>query len=1021
MAALRRSLILVLCGGLLAASAAPSLADTASSNGPVVSWTSPSNNATYPAYSTVPLSVSADDSGATVTSVTFFLTTGRVLGTVQPSGSGANLNWSSVAPGSYSVRARAVDNLQRSGLSPALTVNVSPATGGNGSGAFSLTVIGGPGASGTGQYTAGTVVSISAGSPPSGQTFQHWTGALVTDPSAPTTTLTMPASSVTVTATFYAPPPVPQPVTTHPRLWVTAGDIPRLQGWAVTTNTAYQQGMLPLLQRAVSVYQNQFAPFFGGGPAPTTAYPDPGDAQGYTGSLTEEFGAVLAFNSLIDPSPTARATYAQWARNLIMYALNQAALGHQTGAPFRDPAFAIYNRANGSGEEWPLIVDWIYPVLSAQDKATIRNVFLQWANDCLTASTTGGDHPSPVGAENTTSLLPFGKAYRMAANNYYLGHARLLTMMSLSLDPGDDPAVNPAQPSAVLGNTLRSFIPNATGAWLYQEFAQFGDGPTVASQYGLGNGGAGLGLSSGGLPSEGMLYGHSLGFVLGQLLALQTAGFGDPTLSGPQANLIGSPEWGRMVDGFLSSLVPKAQVVPGYAYLGPVYQMTSYGDLLRLWMTPDFMAPFALLTQLERRSGQVDQSGAAVHDNQARWFVTNALEGGSAGLSKRMTNPWSFAETVLYYLMLDPAAPAPADPRPSLPTSFVDPGAGRLIARTDWGPNATMFDYRASWESINHQDADGGQFELYRKGEWLTKEMSNYDSAGVGQASPYHNTMSIQNATTTGSAPTNLQWFQTPLWNLGSQWYLGANAGDPSTSISSGPSYAAASSDLTNLYNRPDPWNPANAAMAVSGASRSIVWLNADYVVVYDRATTTQTGLFKRENFNVIGQPTVVGNTATSVTPNGQQLYVQSLLPSGAAFSSSHAVANLSTVAQMEPTQWQLTIDDAQRPADSRFLTVLQGADPGAPKVPAALVASSAGEGFDGAAFGLSAVYFPHDLKTSFTSTTLPIPVGATTMIVTGLPAGAGVSTTIQGGQVTVTAGGSSAIADASGILRLTF
>ena len=37
-----------------------------------------------------------------------------------------------------------------------------------------------------------------------------------------------------------------------------------------------------------------------------------------------------------------------------MYAMNQAALGHLSGAPFRDPVFAVYNRANGSGEQWPL-------------------------------------------------------------------------------------------------------------------------------------------------------------------------------------------------------------------------------------------------------------------------------------------------------------------------------------------------------------------------------------------------------------------------------------------------------------------------------------------------------------------------------------------------------------------------------------------------------------------------------------------------------------------------------------------
>ena len=120
----------------------------------------------------------------------------------------------------------------------------------------------------------------------------------------------------------------------------------------------------------------------------------------------------------------------------------------------------------------------------------------------------------------------------MASNNYYLGHARLLTMMALSIDPADDPPVNSGAPTSQLGNTLRSYIPDATGAWLYQEFAMMGDPSTVANAYGLGNG-AGFGLASGGLPPEGMLYGHSFAFVLGQLLALQTAGFNNVSLLRP--------------------------------------------------------------------------------------------------------------------------------------------------------------------------------------------------------------------------------------------------------------------------------------------------------------------------------------------------------------------------------------------------------------------------------------------------------------------------------------------------------
>ena len=126
----------------------------------------------------------------------------------------------------------------------------------------------------------------------------------------------------------------------------------------------------------------------------------------------------------------------------------------------------------------------------------------------------------------------------------------------------------------------------------------------------------------------------------------------------------------------------------------------------------------------------------------------------------------------------------------------MDPAAGRIVAHSDWSANNTMFDYRASWISINHQVGDGGQFELYRNGEWLTKEMSNYDNNALGLTTVYHNTLALQNWCANGTP--NLNWYETGEWANGSQWMLGLNAGDPTTITSSGPGYVYAS-------KRPDP------------------------------------------------------------------------------------------------------------------------------------------------------------------------------------------------------------------------
>ncbi len=883
---------------------------------------------------------------------------------------------------------------------------------------YTLTVVGG---SGSGTYAAGTVVPITADSPPTGDTFQGWTGATVANPSSPSTTLTMPAANTTVAATYSGPSTIPFPVTTHPRLWITQSDLPRLQGWATASNPTYVNGMQPMLQYTVQLYQTQFFP--GGVPNPT--YPDPGDVQGYTGYLTEQYAEILALNSLIDPNPSNRITYAQYARNMLMYAMNQAALGHLANAPFRDPAFAIYNRANFSGEQWPLIVDWIYnatdasgnPILTASDKATIQNVFLEWANDCLNASTTGGDHPSPIGTMNSLNLLPNNQPYRMASNNYFLGHARILTMMALALDPADDPPVDPTQPADVLGNSMRSYIQDATGAWLYQEFAMMGDPSVVPAAYGLPPNTPGFGLASGGMPPEGMLYGHSFGFVLGQLLALQTAGFNNAAYSGPQIGLIGAPVWDRYVTGTLSALTPTSHVPASEPWEGAVYQMDSFGDLLRLWITPDFMQPYALLTLLDA------ENGSTAHANASRWFAVNATPGGAGNINQRMTQPWSTEETVLYFLLLDPSAATATDPRPSFPTVYYDPGAGRIIAHSDWTLNGTMFDYRASWISINHQDGDGGQFELFRKGEWLTKEMSNYDNNLVGMTTVYHNTLALQNWCPNGTP--DLNWFETGEWANGSQWMEGMDAGDPTTLFSTGSGYVYASSNLTNLFNRPDIWDSTLSAVDVTQATRSIMWLNNDYVVIYDRATTNHSGLFKQVHFSLVNPPVISGNVATETMPDNQQLFIQTLLPLAPALSSFNGAVNLNPIADLEPIQYIYQVADPSLPSDTRFLHVLQGADPGAPMAPATYLQSTNGTAFDGAVFSTMAVYFPVSATAQFTGTTLTAPAGVHTLLVTGLTPNASYAVSIvpngSANVVTVATGGASATADAAGVIELAF
>ena len=155
-----------------------------------------------------------------------------------------------------------------------------------------------------------------------------------------------------------------------------------------------------------------------------------------------------------------------------------------------------------------------------------------------------------------------------------------------------------------------------------------------------------------------------------------------------------------------------------------------------------------------------------------------------------------------------------ADPRAARPLTFVDRPYGRLLSRTDWGPDAAWLTFKCSWMSINHQNGDCNQFEFYRKGEWLTKERSGYADDMILMTSDYHNTLALQN-----DKPANPNWFDTETIERGGQWTQGAAAGDPATVFSTGQGYVFAQGDGTNLYNRPPD------AMTIRHASRSLVWL----------------------------------------------------------------------------------------------------------------------------------------------------------------------------------------------------
>ncbi len=200
-------------------------------------------------------------------------------------------------------------------------------------------------------------------------------------------------------------------------------------------------------------------------------------------------------------------------------------------------------------------------------------------------------------------------------------------------------------------------------------------------------------------------------------------------------------------------------------------------------------------------------------------------------------------------------------------------------------------------------------------------------------------------------------------------------------------------------------------------------------MVVYDRAATTHTGLFKKFNLSLVNAPVTQVNNGVTVTTDtmndGQQLFIQTLLPQNAAASYFNGAAQLDPIAELEPTQFIYQVQDPANPATTRFLHVLQGADPGAAMAAATYLQSSSGTAFDGAQFGATEVWFPVSSVTAFGGAVFPAAAGVHSALITGLAphTSYGVSVLAAGGGNTigVTPGGSSASTDAGGVLVLTF
>lgn len=856
------------------------------------------------------------------------------------------------------------------------------------------------------------------------------------------------------------------PSTSHPRLWITPAEVPRLRQWAVAGNPVWQNGLRQLATNAATAMD-----------AGTLTGQDNGGST-YSPVNLEADAAMFALLANVDPDPAARATWAQRGRTLLMFVLDRVdacmrATPPTTSGAYCSDSFPVSDRSRWQGIAFPLAVDWLYattlpngqPTLSTADKAKIRRVFLWWAYLNMEAYPNPYNNPPEFSVAVGTvgdPLLRLGvdpsrRRLRYGGNNYFAGHMRQLALMAIALDPADD-VLDPLAPATYLkrdGNgdlvqypfgdangKLGGFLPAALDGWLFMQ------------DYLLNND------SRGGMPPEGMEYAPtSIGIPAQFLLALETAGYADLAAQGQHgariAALSTTPFYRDLLSGYLNSLSPVPFANPNR---GMVYWPAWYGDG-EFYYQDDSMN---ILGPLARHAMAVGDTRTA---DAVRWIQRNMPPRGSSGLAGRTRNEEDIIESLLYFLVFDPASPASAataaDPRPDYPTHHFAPGLGRFLARTDWGPDARWFSFKLGWNSVDHQHGDGLMIEFYRRGQWLTKSALGYGLEGG--ATDYENALSVQNNQWSGEDPES---FIARLLRRGAQMPQGRASGDPPTPVvSDDPAYAYAGGDATALYNANydafDPTPAAQRATDVQHVSRSVLWRKPDHLVVYDRARTATANRSKRFWLNLPDTlpalPQVNGSTVTSVAPGNQRLFVTSVLPASKTLAIVTTDPEINLVrgnlwslgaedpilqhrqyvdpvsGQPVPNQFEyfatrLRIDATGGPADVRFLTVLQGADANGVRDATTAFASTAfggcalpDGGYDGVVVGTSAMAFRRDLDGSAQCLEYTVAVGANDHTIANLaPYGAYTATrTVLGAtqRIRLSAGGTLR-ADGAGVLH---
>ena len=789
----------------------------------------------------------------------------------------------------------------------------------------------------------------------------------------------------------------PQPVTTHPRLGLTAEMLPRLRAKAVAKNPLYES----LKTRAGNFLErdaNVWSWTCKGG----SGHPSSDQSQSYK----ENDAFMFAMMSEIAPTKQERDQWGCYGHDVFMTMIGYVISGSLD--------LGKGNHWADSAREFAFTADYLLggDYLTPSDMSVTRKYLAKLAFEQINNIYNGelavvGKYNSPAqfeeSSENSSNIM------RGMGNNYT--HAKILLLSAAALTFNDNPTDDPPLsntcnatryqvcPDGTAGS-LHAYWSYVSGGMLYKDWADMEDAGIVQPAYNAAFNNLPsqpmcqtlwqtpmpcLGEGRGGESSEGTSYGSSIEKLMWALNAIHTAGYDDPLRYGPQMSLHTMSYWDLRYVADLSLLTGLSGVPSDKAR----WNFITDGDSLSYFIYPSGYGAEAAMLEADSYVGRTDRTAAL------KWLLMNSAFGTAngkvggctsyCGIVSELGNDYgSRIAPDLFVALTAEDLTNVADARTSLPTDWYDAGNQHILVRDNWstGANTIFSDYCTNTQ-IDHEHQFCGGFDVYSQGEYITKgrmEFNDYNDE-FSLARNKNSVMLVQYPGQTWCTANPWCTFNQAATDGGQFWHE-YEAGLTTLRHAELPGYVAAIADDRNAYN--GAWGVYAHFRGVTAASRSLVYLRrSNEVIYYDRGETGSNAWDKANYLITTGQPSFNGNTASWLTRSGRQkVYWTALAPSGKApelekmFDDGDAKNDWEIYGRIKV--------DAGKTGSARFLSILQWGPASFSATAPSLVASSAGRNFEGALVGSSLVMFIRERSANFTTMSYPAS-GATTQYVADL------------------------------------